>query len=45
LTGCKPIYIDGDFRESRKDIFGLVHGIPNEQGKRVIPILAIKRSA
>ena len=41
LTGCIPIYIDGDFREDRKDIFGRVHGIPAEPKKRVIPIRAI----
>jgi uncharacterized protein len=45
LTGCKPVYIEGDFRESRKDIFGLVHGIPKEPVKRVIPILAAKQPA
>ncbi len=39
LTGCKPVYIEGEFRESRKDIFGLVNGIPSEPAKkRVIPI-------
>ena len=41
LTGCKPVYIEGEFRESRKDIFGLVHGIPKEPVKRVIPILPL----
>ncbi len=38
LTGCVPIYIDGDFREDRKDIFGQVHGVPDAPKKRVIPI-------
>lgn len=38
LTGCIPIYIDGDFREDRKDIFGLVNGVPDAPKKRVIPI-------
>ncbi len=38
LTGCVPIYIDGDFREDRKDIFGLVNGTPAAPAKRVIPI-------
>ncbi len=38
LTGCVPIYIDGDFREDRKDIFGLVNGVPDAPKKRVIPI-------
>jgi len=41
LTGCVPIYIDGDFREDRKDIFGLVNGVPDAKPKRVIPINAI----
>lgn len=41
LTGCIPIYIDGDFREDRKDIFGLVNGVPDAKPKRVIPINAI----
>lgn len=38
LTGCIPFYIDGDFREDRKDIFGLVNGVPDAPKKRVIPI-------
>lgn len=38
LTGCIPFYIDGDFREDRKDIFGQVHGVPDAPKKRVIPI-------
>lgn len=38
LTGCVPIYIDGDFREDRKDIFGMVNGVPDAPKKRVIPI-------
>lgn len=41
LTGCVPIYIDGDFRDDRKDIFGLVNGVPDAKPKRVIPINAI----
>lgn len=41
LTGCVPIYIDGDFREDRKDIFGMVNGVPQAKPKRVIPINAI----
>ena len=45
MTGCKPVYIEGEFRESRKDIFGLVHGIPKEPVKRVIPILAAQQTA
>lgn len=40
LTGCIPYYIDGDFRQDRKDVFGQVHGVPQQPRKRVIPILA-----
>ncbi len=40
LTGCVPIFIDGDFREDRKDIFGVVNGVPEIKPKRVIPIHA-----
>jgi uncharacterized protein len=39
LTGYVPVYIDGDFRQDRKDIFGQVHGVPETPKKRVIPIL------
>lgn len=38
LTGCIPFYIEGDFREDRKDIFGHVHGVPDAPKTRVIPI-------
>ena len=38
LTGCFPFYIDGDFRAARKDILGVVHGVPAAPAKRVIPI-------
>ncbi len=38
MTGCVPFYIEGDFREDRKDIFGQVHGVPDAPKKRVIPI-------
>jgi uncharacterized protein len=38
ITGCVLLYIEGDFREDRKDIFGQVHGVPETQAKRVIPI-------
>jgi uncharacterized protein len=44
LTGCIPYYIDGDFREDRKDIFRQVHGVPEQRAKRVIPILAYDRT-
>jgi len=40
LTGCIPFYIDGDFRNDRKDIFGEVRGVPEVATKRVIPILS-----
>jgi len=39
LTGYVPFYIEGDFRQDRKDIFGQVHGVPETPQKRVIPIL------
>lgn len=39
LTGYVPIHIEGDFREDRKDIFGMVNGIPKEPKNRVIPIM------
>lgn len=39
LTGYVPVYIEGDFRQDRKDIFGQIHGVPETPKKRVIPIL------
>jgi uncharacterized protein len=39
LTGCIPYYIDGDFRQNRKDVFGQVHVVPEQRTRRVIPIL------
>lgn len=42
LTGHIPYYIDGDFREDRKDIFGKVNGIPVEKKRKIIPIQPIK---
>jgi uncharacterized protein len=44
LTGCIPYFIDGDFREDRKDIFGEVQGVPEQRTRRVIPILAYDRT-
>lgn len=44
LTGCIPFYIDGDFRNDRKDIFGEVRGVPEVATKRVIPILSYDRA-
>jgi uncharacterized protein len=39
VTGCAMFYIDGDFREDRKDIYGLVNGIPEEKpSKKSFPI-------
>lgn len=38
MTGLIPYYIEGDFRQERKDIFGQVHGVPDAPKKRVIPI-------
>lgn len=41
LTGFVPIYIDGPQRDDRKDIFGLVRGIPVESKKPFpIPVVA-----
>ena len=44
LTGCIPYFIEGDFREGRKDIFGQVNGFPEQSAKRVIPILPYDRT-
>lgn len=44
LTGCIPFYIDGDFRNDRKDIFGEVRGVPEVATKRVIPIVSHDRA-
>ena len=47
LTGCVPIYIEGDFPQDRKDIFGVVQGLANDvpnvkhKSNRVISIRAI----
>lgn len=45
MTGYIPFYIDGDFREDRKDIFGQFTKLDQEakpvSPKRVIPIAAI----
>ncbi len=38
LTGYTPYYIEGDFRDDRKDLFGRVRGVPEAQKKRVIAI-------
>jgi uncharacterized protein len=42
LTGYIPFYIDGPQREDRKDVYGLVNGIPKEEPKKkIIPIMSI----
>lgn len=40
LTGTIPYYIQGDFRQERKDLFGQVYGIPETPKRKVIPIRA-----
>lgn len=40
LTGLVPYYIEGPQREDRRDVFGLVHGLPKVERRRVIPIRA-----
>ena len=41
LTGCMPIFIDGDLPPERKDIFGLAkQTVVSPRFKRVIPIVA-----
>jgi uncharacterized protein len=41
LTGCTPYYIEGEFRDDRKDLFGRVRGVPAVKTKRVIEIHAV----
>lgn len=38
LTGLIPFYIEGEFKEERKDLYGFVHGVPASSPKKVIPI-------
>ena len=38
LTGCFPFYIEGDFPQERRDIFGLVSEHSEVKERRVIPI-------
>lgn len=40
LTGTIPYYIQGNFRQERKDLFGQVYGIPETPKRKVIPIKA-----
>jgi uncharacterized protein len=41
ITGYVPRWIDGPQRASRKDIFGLVNGVPDKVKQKVIPIKAL----
>ena len=41
LTGYTPYYIEGEFRDDRKDLFGRVRGVPATKQKRVIEIHAV----
>ena len=36
-----PYYIEGEFRDDRKDLFGRVRGVPAVKTKRVIEIHAV----
>jgi uncharacterized protein len=39
MTGAMPVYIEGDFRSDRKDIFGMVDGVPSAKvAHKIIPI-------
>lgn len=41
LTGCIPVYIDGNFRADRKDVFGQMNNTSLDLKKRVIQIKSI----
>jgi len=46
LTGCMPIFIDGDLPPERKDIFGLAkRTVVSPCSKRAIPIVAAPQAA
>ena len=46
LTGCMPVFIDGDLPPERKDIFGLAKStVESPPVRRVIPILAAQQTA
>jgi len=46
LTGCMPVFIDGDLPPQRKDIFGLANStVELPPARRVIPILAVQQTA
>jgi hypothetical protein len=41
LTGFTPYYIEGPQKENRRDIFGLVHGVPPKKQKPFpIPVVS-----
>jgi uncharacterized protein len=43
LTGCVPVFIEGDIPPERKDVFGFNQPSPSDQPKkRVIPIQAVQ---
>jgi uncharacterized protein len=46
LTGLLPVHIEGDFREDRKDIFGLVHiaegGHPTTEPRKPFPVPVVR---
>lgn len=41
ITGYLPYYIDGPQREDRKDVYGLVNGVPNVKIKKPFPIKVV----
>jgi uncharacterized protein len=46
LTGCMPVFIDGDLPPERKDIFGLAKStVESPPVRRVIPIIAAQQAA
>jgi len=46
LTGCMPVFIDGDLPAQRKDIFSLAKStVESPPARRVIPILAAQQTA
>jgi uncharacterized protein len=46
ITGCMPVFIDGDLPLQRKDIFGLAKNtVESPPVRRVIPILAAQQTA
>jgi hypothetical protein len=42
LTGCVPVFIEGDIPPERKDVFGFMQPSPSDPPrKRVIPIQSV----